>query len=305
VGIDPIMKRMETLLDPGKALYGRSNIFKDTLNIIKDFPVFGTGLGTFSEIAEKYKTLKTYKMYVFAHNEPLQLTAEMGLLGIGLIILFVFLYSKDLFSVWTKRHSPFAVYLTLGGVVGLFSVGLHSFFEFIFHVPADAVLFFIILALTYKIAVVGESNSKYCVSTEIRLSRAARISLICILVTSFLFIEYVIFNRCRAQLIFENIEQKNLRGQHALMEIDKAIRFSPVNSLCLNKKGNLLSEIEPSSAEECYKKAININPARADYHLDLGHLYVLIGRDDLAQTEFRKASLLDPQGIKVTSNAGR
>ena len=303
VGLDPIMKRMETLLDPAKAFSGRSNIFKDTLNIIRDFPIFGTGLGTFSEIAEKYKTLKTYKMYVFAHNEPLQLTAETGLLGICLALSFIFLYSKDLFFVWVKRHSPFAVYLTLGGAIGLFSAGFHSFFEFIFHVPADAMLFFIILALTYKIAGIGEYGSKYCKVTEIKLSKPARVSLICVLVVSFLFVEYIVLNRCRAQLIFENIKQKDLRGQYALAEIDKAMRFCPTNSLYLNKKGDLLSEIDPSSAEECYKKAININPARADYHLDLGHLYIAIGKDDLAQAEFRKASLLDPQSIRINSNA--
>jgi Tfp pilus assembly protein PilF len=164
-------------------------------------------------------------------------------------------------------------------------------------------LFFIILALTYKIAGIGESGSKYCKVTEIKLSKPARVSLICVLVVSFLFVEYIVLNRCRAQLIFENIKQKDLRGQYALAEIDKAMRFCPTNSLYLNKKGDLLSEIDPSSAEECYKKAININPARADYHLDLGHLYIAIGKDDLAQAEFRKASLLDPQSIRINSNA--
>jgi O-antigen ligase len=299
IGLETTLKRMDTLLDPAKAFFGRAEMYKDTLNIIKDFPVLGTGLGTFKDIAEMYKTLRIQRMYVFTHNEPLQLLSETGLAGFLLILLFLILYSKDVFLVWFKRHSPFAVYMAIGGMTGLFSVGLHSFFEFPLHIPGDAVLFFLMLGLSYRFVTLEGGGVKYGGAIEFKLPKSAKMFSLVMLAIVFLFTETLIVKRYLAQAAFERVKEGDMTAQDALRSIGRAITLNPGNSLYLNKKGDLLlKEKDFALAEEFYKRAIDLNPTSADYHLDLGHLYIVTGREDLADEEFRRAALLNPQGIR-------
>ncbi len=73
----------------------RPYFWQDTINMIKDFPVFGTGLGTFSYIFQKYRTFtETSGFLRYAHNDYLQLLAEMGALGGTFIIGFFIWYFK-------------------------------------------------------------------------------------------------------------------------------------------------------------------------------------------------------------------
>jgi len=184
-------------------------------------------------------------------------------------------------------------------MIGLFSAGLHSFFEFLLHIPADAMFFFIILGLSYRVVTLEGSNIKYGKAIELKIPESARVFSMLLLIAAFLSVETLIARRYLAQAAFEKSEGKKIFVQDALRELDRAISLNPGNSLYLNKKGDtLLKTNNPTAAEEFYKKAIDLNPTRADYHLDLGHLYIITGREELANEEFKKAALLNPQGIR-------
>ena len=70
----------------------RLAMWRDTSRIIRDFPVTGSGLGTFSQIYPKYRTLGLYYGFLrYAHSDYLQLIAEIGLMGwAAIILLWVF-----------------------------------------------------------------------------------------------------------------------------------------------------------------------------------------------------------------------
>jgi O-antigen ligase len=159
IGSNSISKKLESLRNPLKAMSGRIEVLQDAPSIIADFPVFGTGLGTFHDIFPKYKTFKSL-VYRFAHNEPLQLVIETGFLGFILVAVFLALYLNTIFIVWIKRHYPYAVCISLGCVVGLISVGLHSFFEFMLHVPAVTILFFVNLAVAFRSVHMGRKQGE-------------------------------------------------------------------------------------------------------------------------------------------------
>jgi hypothetical protein len=315
---------------------GRMKIAKDSLRIIKDFPVFGTGLGTFGEIAQKYKTSGWQATYGFAHNEPLQLMVEMGLAGFLAMVLFLFGYCKGVLSWWTRRRSPFAVYVTLGILAGMVSVLCHSLFDFVFHTTANMLLFFIILALLYRVVrMKDEQNILPIEAYEFRLSgplKAFSAVLMCLI---FVFLASTIIKRYEAETIFKELERKDPRGttgaegfaeyKKALKEVDKAITLNPLNSLYYGKKAALLSEMglrkglarghergefadrggTLSLAISLYKKAININPTRADYHLGIGRLYGVLGAKESMKEEFEKARSLDPRNERIASYIAR
>ena len=144
--------RMLTLFN-GKelAVLGHGYSWLDILRIFSDFPFFGTGLATFGAISSMYNSQPNLALFTFAHNDYLQLLSETGLFGFIVIFsMFVFFF-KSFFSKWLNRHNEYAVYLSLGGATALFSMLAYSLLDFNLHIPATAVLFFVIMGFTYKL----------------------------------------------------------------------------------------------------------------------------------------------------------
>lgn len=150
-GIEPFLERVSTLFQKEAVnVEGRWLIWKDTLKIIRDFPAFGTGLGTFRNIYPMYKTIIAQVAIPQAHSDFLQLISEMGFLGLGLVVWFFYLFFKDIFTAWLSRHHHFTKGIVLGGLCAVISILLHSFFDFNLQIPANALLFTIIMTLIYK-----------------------------------------------------------------------------------------------------------------------------------------------------------
>ena len=71
----------------------RPCMWKDTLGLIKDYWITGTGIGTYSYVFPGYRTFSTSWGFLrYAHNDYLQLIAEMGLIGFTFIAMFFIWY---------------------------------------------------------------------------------------------------------------------------------------------------------------------------------------------------------------------
>jgi O-antigen ligase len=152
MGIEPVLERFKTIAGELFSRESRLFMWADTLRIIKDFPLLGSGLGTFRDIYPAYRTLTVQEPVFYAHSDFLQLVCETGLLGLGLVLWFLFIFYKEVFSLWLGRHHPFAKGITLGGLTGILAILLHSFFDFGLQIPANALLLTVIIVLVYKSA---------------------------------------------------------------------------------------------------------------------------------------------------------
>lgn len=153
--VKSICKRFVTIFqdhDTGFPVLGRGYLWRDNLKIWVDFPVFGTGLGTFGSISAKYKTLPGEVKFTYAHNDYLQLLSETGVVGFGLVFMFFCLYFNSLLRMWFKRKDIQAVGLVLGCTAAIWAILIHSLVDFNLHIPSNALLFFIIMGLAYRLA---------------------------------------------------------------------------------------------------------------------------------------------------------
>ena len=70
---------------------------------------------------------------------------------INLIGGVVFIVFKT-FLTWYRRRDAEVKGLVLGGMISIFIIGIHSFTDFNLHIPANKLLFTVILTLTYVTA---------------------------------------------------------------------------------------------------------------------------------------------------------
>ena len=104
---------------------GRKGYWQEAVNIIKDYPVLGTGLNTYSQVAPKYKLV----WGGYAHNCYLQMMAETGILGLMsfLWVLFVLFY-KGIVNLRIIKD-PFGYAVVLGSLAGLAGFLFQTMFD--------------------------------------------------------------------------------------------------------------------------------------------------------------------------------
>jgi O-antigen ligase len=128
---------------------------------VKEFPLFGSGLGTFVYIFPMYRTLHIEGLATHAENDFLQLASETGLIGLGLLsILFFYLLYKAISGIRSISHHAPERYIGIGGLVGILGLMFHSLVERNIQVPANAFLYTLLWAIVLKVSVRGTNESK-------------------------------------------------------------------------------------------------------------------------------------------------
>lgn len=156
IGLDAVISRFFTA---GEDFRGRWAFWVNTFQIYKDFPIFGSGLGTFFQVFPMYRSFYITGLVTHAENDFLQLLSEVGTLGTGLLaILFFFLLWKVLSGIRALADGEPERYIALGGLVGILALMFHSLVERNIQVPANAFLYTFIFALILRMAPAGKET---------------------------------------------------------------------------------------------------------------------------------------------------
>jgi tetratricopeptide (TPR) repeat protein/O-antigen ligase len=130
-----------------------------SLPILRSFPLFGIGLGTYQDIYLRYQPAaldpgRVY--YTFAHNDLLQVALELGIIGTILVLVGGWRTGRDLLGAHllgrascpvgggeaegARRSDPFNVGLGIGGLGAVLALLVHSVFDFAARIPANGIL---------------------------------------------------------------------------------------------------------------------------------------------------------------------
>ena len=138
-------------------LEGRAAAWAATARIIGDFPLTGTGFGTYREVSTRYAPAGSPKRFVRAHNDYIEVVAEGGWVTASLIawltVGFGILASRRL---W--RNNGSLSVSRLGLALGLASLALHAVVDFNHQIPANALLFVALAALLVTSPVVSSQE---------------------------------------------------------------------------------------------------------------------------------------------------
>jgi O-antigen ligase len=150
IGLDIVINRFFTV---SEGLKGRWAFWVNTFQIFKDFPVFGSGLGTYLQVFPVYRSFHIQGLVSHAENDYLQLASEVGIIGLGLLsVLFSYLISRAFSGIRSLSDREPGRYIAIGGLVGILALMLHSLVERNIQVPANAFLYTFMFALVLRIA---------------------------------------------------------------------------------------------------------------------------------------------------------
>jgi O-antigen ligase len=143
---DVLLRRFEESVAGAQARRGRVAIWRDSIRLARDFPLTGTGAGTFGKAISVYQTAEPGYAIDQAHNHYLQLSAEGGVwLVLPALVaagFFVASAGRNL-----KQDVTSNSLIRAGACAGLAGVMVQSIWETGLTMPANAWLFAMLAAI--------------------------------------------------------------------------------------------------------------------------------------------------------------
>ena len=153
----------------GQNFYGsRGWIWRDTWTMIAARPLLGAGLGAYRTAFPIYTQSDGFYLVHQSHNDYLQILADAGIVGGALAVWFL----VSVFSAFARglgARDPWSAALALGGGAAMFSLLVHSIFDFNLQLPGTALLFLVLAAVVSQI---GARTGKAKVGTELEVAGA-------------------------------------------------------------------------------------------------------------------------------------
>ena len=103
---------------------GRFDVWISSINMFKDHPVTGVGIGQWRTIYEASYRLPTENQHLYhAHNNFIQLLGEVGFLGLLGVLIFYGSIVVDNFVVWFKNRDPYSLCAMIAVICYVFVFG--------------------------------------------------------------------------------------------------------------------------------------------------------------------------------------
>ncbi len=124
----------------------RLQLIVDSIRIWKEDRWFGTGMASFDALHMRLPEFTTGRA-IYTHNDYFNTLSDYGMIGLGLVLLFLAAYTLTLvwsgFSLRSERETV----LWRAGLCVLVAMAAHEFVDFNLHIPACALIFFSVLGM--------------------------------------------------------------------------------------------------------------------------------------------------------------
>ena len=323
---DQVEQRFEGL--QADSNIGRLPVWKESLGIIKDYPLLGSGFGTFENTYMRYqRPASSLLLYTHAHNDYLELMTDAGIAGFFLTISLVLIFFISIYRAWRTRHNKFSICFGAGGLTSFVAIGIHSIADFNMHIPANALLLSVIAGITYASVFnlpAGNESSAPVLNKRRRLPVLVAVAIVCLLlylpmrdlIADYYFrkVPDILHDKSNKYLVAKPISAETLPDYiDAIGSLNTAIRLSPDRSIFFHSMADLYTRLGTWSrsmkamktdtppgmpaSEEAFaiaisnlRQAIALEPTNPDYHLALGLLYGdVLGDQAGSETELNRA----------------
>jgi tetratricopeptide (TPR) repeat protein len=312
-------RAISTFDEQDPSINTRFLIWNTTFEMIKDKPIFGSGIGTFKMNYLDYQAefLKNNPYYIKysgkageAHNEYLQMWVELGIVGLGIFIGIILMFYSLIIDYLKKNDNDKEKIIILGLVLGITCFLIHCLFTFPLHVPALGVTFFALLGLT--VMYIRKTNLPKIDSgnrpKELKLKNKGLKITLTILVLIFMIwaINLIAVRPYIAEIQYFNGMRHNVDGNYreALPYFEQAVSLYPYNGRILHALGTTYYNLGIlNKAEEVLQRTTRYR-IDANTFYNLGLVYSRAGLFSKAEEKFQYATYLIPKFTKAYYDLG-
>jgi O-antigen ligase/tetratricopeptide (TPR) repeat protein len=141
-GLGRLETRLATLWQGDVLRDDRLTVLSNAMPLIREFPIWGTGYGTFNYVEPHYRTSSADAGYRYehAHNDYLEAQIEGGIVRLALSLLAIFWIYRLGWRAYRRGAANWQRGLALGGIFAFTTLVIHSLVDFGIHIPAITVL---------------------------------------------------------------------------------------------------------------------------------------------------------------------
>jgi O-antigen ligase len=158
LGVAQVVSRFSDTHNPEVTERRRISMARGAWHIFLDHPVLGTGLGTVVSVYPRYETDYDGKIVDHVHNDHLEFLAETGALGGLCWLLFIAVLVYSALKNLSAHQDPFIRAVQLGALVGCIGLLIHGLVDFNLHIPANALLFYLLAGMAATKPVFSPTN---------------------------------------------------------------------------------------------------------------------------------------------------
>jgi hypothetical protein len=135
-----VKDRVRTLRNPLEtaSAQARLNEWRETLDVWRAYPIAGAGANALRMVYPQHRHTSRSGFLTHAENEYVQILAETGVIGIGLLVMLCAAMVGRARSVRASGEADPAVEVAAGGALAVAAV--HAGFDFVLHQPLYAVV---------------------------------------------------------------------------------------------------------------------------------------------------------------------
>lgn len=305
----PVVERFKSITDySDPSIKMRFVAYQTAIDIIKDYPIAGSGIDTYKILhpkyqgkyfqKDKYRILDGLSLYV--HNDYLQIWSETGIAG---ICIFVWILAASYYTgirnvkKFIKRSERDEAGIIITILSSLSALLIHSIFHYPFYMPTTGMLFWLTWGL---LSAVPDDGGKV---TLISFTETTNTGIFAFSVLSLMFSIRLFMGNiyCESGYVFA----KEGERQKALKDYSQSISLNPWHADTYYYSGNIYSvKGDYDRAEEMYEQALLINPYFQHVYDKLGVLYVKKGIIEKAEEMFKEAIRLNPNFQSTLFNLG-
>lgn len=147
VGAGRAVQRFSQLSHPEVTMARRVSMARGAWHIFLAHPITGCGLGALVDVFPLYETDYDGRIVDHVHDDYLEALAEAGIAGAVCGICFLWLLYRGAKRSYQPEQGQFSRALHAGAIAAVCGLLLHSFVDFNLHIPANALLFLVEVAI--------------------------------------------------------------------------------------------------------------------------------------------------------------
>jgi O-antigen ligase len=158
LGVGQVIQRFSQIHNPEVTEGRRLSMARGAYHIFRDHPWLGSGVGTLVSVYPAYETSYDATIVDHVHDDHFELLAETGIPGALCWLTFIIVLAVYGLKNVSAHQDPVVRSVQLGTIVGCVGLLAHSFVDFNLHIPANALLFYLMAGMASTNPIFGPTN---------------------------------------------------------------------------------------------------------------------------------------------------